>query len=82
MTDATFSAFAITVDADDLEVIIYRNPADPYIPPQEQDEVARSAPQAEGYDPDAVLTVLGYRRVGEWTLTDWGAVCDVEATDA
>ena len=37
---------------------------------------------AEGYDPDAVLTELGYRRVSEWTLTDWGAVCDVEVKDA
>lgn len=77
MTSATFTAFAITVDGyGDLETIVYRNP------PLPQKEIARSAPQAEGYDPDTVLTELGYRRVSEWTLTDWGAVCDAEANDA
>lgn len=84
MTSATFTAYAITVDGyGDLEVIVERRPSPSgrALSPEEFSS-ARSAPQAEGYDPDTVLASLGYRRVSEWTLTDWGAVCDAEANDA
>lgn len=76
-SDTTLAAYAVTVEGyGDLDVTVYREPVDYHAPQQEQ--VATSGPLDEGYDPDTVLTDLGYERVGEWTLTDFGAVCDVE----
>lgn len=75
--DTTLVAYAVTVEGyGDLDVTVYREPIDYHAPQQEQ--VATSGPLDEGCDPDAVLASLGYRRVSEWTLTDFGAVCDVE----
>lgn len=69
-TDTTLAACAVTVEGyGDLDVTVYR----------EREQLATAGPLDEGYDPDAVLASLGYTRSGEWTLTDFGAVCDVEA---
>lgn len=77
-TDTTLAAYAVTVEGyGDLDVTIYRVPADPW-DNREREELTTSGPLDDGYDPDEVLASLGYERVGEWTLTDWGAVCDVE----
>lgn len=75
--DTKLAAYAVTVDGyGDLDVTVYREPTDYHAPQQEQ--VTTSGPLDEGYDPDTVLADLGYERAGEWTLTDFGAVCDVE----